>query len=86
MFLWDSFQQNDHLVRKMGQNQPRINRIGMRRGAQRGRVAAREMVKQAAWQERAPERKMPAKEQEVRRPRPDRNREVERGRDYGFSR
>lgn len=79
-------QSASELVRKMGQNQPRTKRIGMGRGAQRGPVAARGMAKQAAWRDRAPERKMPAKEQEVQREGPVRNREVERGRDYGFSR
>jgi conjugative relaxase-like TrwC/TraI family protein len=75
-------QSASELVRKMGRDQPRVKRPGLQRGAHRGTTAAREMARQAAWQEREPGRKTPAQQQEIKRETLSRA----RGHDYGFSR
>jgi conjugative relaxase-like TrwC/TraI family protein len=74
------------LVRKIGRGQPRLRRLGLQRGVHRGPSVAREMARQAAWQEREPGIKTPVQQQEIKRETPSRDRGVERGQDYGISR
>jgi conjugative relaxase-like TrwC/TraI family protein len=77
-------QSASELVRKMGQDQPQRKRLGLQRGGNRGASAAREMARQAAWRERF--EKAPIQQRGISRETPTRDRSVERGRDYGFSR
>lgn len=79
-------QSASEMVRKIRQNQPRGKRFGLQRGEIRGHSAAREMARQAAWQEREPSRKGPDRSQAVEQPGRQQERQVERGRDYGFGR
>ena len=51
-----------------------------------GPNAAREMARQAAWRDREPGMKTPGQQQEMKREMPARDRGMERGHDYGFSR
>ena len=76
------------LVRKIGRGQPRRRRLGGQREVNRGPSAAREVARQAAWreQERFNFIKARIQQQEIRRETPARDRGVERGRSYGFSR
>jgi hypothetical protein len=52
----------------------------------RGPSAAREMARQAAWREQESFGKAPMQQQEIKHEPPARDRGIERGRDYGFSR
>ena len=78
-------QSASELVRKIGKDQPRLKRLRLQRGVHRGTSVAREMARQAAWQER-PGIKTPEQHQEIKRDMPSRDRGMERGHDYGISR
>ncbi len=79
-------QSASELVRKMGRDQPQTKRLGMQRGLHRGTSAAREMARQAAWQERDSGRKAPVQQQQIQREVPSRDRGMKRGQDYGIGR
>ena len=75
-------QSASELVRKIGRNQPKAKRMGLHRGTS----AAREVARQAARLEREPMMKTPGQQQEVKSESPARDRGLERGYGYGFSR
>jgi conjugative relaxase-like TrwC/TraI family protein len=73
------------LVRKITVNQLRQNHSGLARGVNRGTIAAREMARYAARQERDLGIQTSVRQQEITRESPVRDRGMER-RDYGLGR
>ncbi|MBV9154640.1 MAG: relaxase domain-containing protein [Acidobacteriaceae bacterium] len=74
------------LVRKIKGDEPKLKPLGALRGVQRGRAAARQMARQAAWQEQEIRNNPPVQRQEIQRDLPSQERSKERGHDYGFRR
>jgi conjugative relaxase-like TrwC/TraI family protein len=77
-------QSASELVRKIGQDRP--PRQCFKRAANRGRVTARDMARQAAALEQERFSQSPIEQQETRREIPARGHHVERRRDYGVGR
>jgi hypothetical protein len=79
-------QSASELVRKIGRDQLWRKRLGLQHGLNRGLSAAREMARQAAWREQESFGKAPMQQPEIKHELPARDRGIERGRDYDFSR